>query len=336
MAWPEKRGPPTAEQRDANKAAKQQRAAAFAAEQHAVATAARTAAVIKAQLDAKLMDLGWERDEEKAATLAAEAKDLENEYNLKVAEEAAAAQSAPPPKVFSRQEIELALKPFMMEMQTADDVAEPVRSAEAIETDIRNRIIALQQRGLKTLSDAEKQELLTLREINASILAAKTEARKDAPIRKERKARKARFAEALRALKKPEEQLKKEDDIDMKWWKAMGKRVWQKLRAREKDNARRKAAGLPLLGSEAAAKAETPAPLDVPADGGPSEALNQQLQRLSLSAIEELKERRKSEKAALGEDGKRPIGNGDDDDDDDDAPGKGKKKPASAKKPKKK
>jgi len=348
MAWPEKRGPPTAAQREASKAAKQERAATFAAEQLAVATAARTAAVIKAELDAVRVELGWEQDEEKAATLAAQLEDLEKDYKAKVAEEAAAAASAPPPKVFSREEIELALKPFLQEMQTADDVAEPIRRAEAIEEDNRQRIIALRKRGLETLSDAEKQELRELGQLNASICAAKKDARKAAPIRKERKARKVRFAEALRALKKPEEQLKKGDEIDQTRWEAMGKRAWHKLRAREKVNARRRAANLPLLGSEAAAKAEKPAPLAVPSGGGPSEdaaaaeELNRQMQQLGLGAIAELKERRRSEKAALGEDGKRPISNpfdeggGDDDDDDDDAAGKGKKKPTFAKKAKKK
>ena len=344
MAWPEKRGPPTAEQREANKAAKQQRAAAFEAEQRAVATAARTAAVIKAELDAVTMELASEsQDEEKAEALAAKVRQLDNDYKLKLAEEAAAAQSAPPPKVFSREEIELALKPFMQEMQTADDVAEPIREAEKIEEENRERIKALQKKH--SLSDAEKQELLALRELNASIWAAKKGAPKAAEERKERKARKARFAAALRALKKPEGQLHEGDEMDKKWWRAMGKRVWQKLREREKDNARRDAAGLPLLGSEAAAKAEQPAPLAVPAGGGPSEdaaaveALNRQLHQLGLGAIAELKERRKSEKAALGADGKRPMGNPFDEgggDDDDDAPDKGKTKPKFSKKPKKK
>ena len=308
-ADPRKRPPPTAEEKETNKAARQERKDAA----KAAADAARTVDAIEAELKKAELDILFvtedeEEDERLSRTIQALKKELEDKKK-------SAKQPEEKPPTFTAEKIHEALDALMPQLEN-DDIGDAVAALRALLNTYAERIMDLQrQEAAAKLSPIEKRELVALREANASIRVGVAAAKIAAPKRKEKRERRGRRQEALDAVKKPWTHLKTSGDKT--WWKKDGERVWNKLRARAEEDEKLPK-GAASDGSDAAPSVQEEV-IDLTKIPGTSNkekaaALTRQLQALGTRAIKAMTDDIASENSDKGG---NPYDGYDDSDDED-------------------
>ena len=305
-ADPRKRPTPTAEEQEANKAARQERKDAA----KAAADAARTVDAIEAELKKAEDDILFvtedeEEDERLSRTIQALKKELEEKQK----------QTKKQTKTFTAEKIHEALDALMPQLEN-DDIGDAVAALRALLNTYAERIMDLQrQEAAAKLSPIEKRELVALREANASIRVGIAAANIAAPKRKEKREERKRRQAALDAVEKPRTHLK--TSRDNTWWKKDGERVWNKLRARAEEDEKLPK-GAASDGSDAAPSVQEGV-IDlskIPGTSNKEKAaeLTRQLQALGTRAIEAMTDDIASENSDKGG---NPYDGYDDSDDED-------------------
>ena len=298
----EKRDPPTAERGAASKAVARERPQAFTAGRRAAKTAGPAAGPTVAELSDLLKSKGTELLWLMSESQDGEQRELQEEVaSLERQVDEATAAEARRAKAFCAEAVRGKLQPHMLRLEEEEEINGVIDLLKRESAQHAERISELHQKG--PLSPDESHEQLQLRDINRRIREGIDAGLKAAPLRKARREQKERFRKALADRNAPEEHLTSVDILG--WWKLQGKRLWEKLRAREAQNALRKSANLAPLGSEDHTEPKEVPPLHWNAPSSPSayqaaaEQLNERLCALGLGAIAALKQRRDDESKEL-------------------------------------